>query len=120
MSAYTVEEVKKFVAQRQPNDEAPNLSLAFEVETKEFHFEIIITFVFWAQYKTFIAYPMVIESDGIGCVVKVQMPNEWFRYLKRELRKKVGVRHFHKVNVRDNSDRVNKLIGLRTVITSSL
>jgi hypothetical protein len=115
MPSYTPEEVKKFVARRTSNDDAPNLALGFEIETKVVHFEIIIAFQFWPQFRTFVAYPMVIESDGIGAIVKVEMPNEWFRYLKRELRKTVGVCHFHNVNVRDNSKRIEKLLGLKCI-----
>lgn len=115
MPGYTIEEVQRTVARRIPNDDTPNLALMFEVETHDVHFEIIVAFEFWPQFRTFVAYPMIMESEGCGVIVRAEMPDEWFRYLKHNLRKKIGVRHFHNVNLRDNSKRIEKFLGLKYV-----
>ncbi len=48
-------------------------------------------------------------------LVALEMPDAWFRYLKRELRKKLGVRHLHNINIKDNSRRIETLLGLQLI-----
>ncbi len=112
MKLYSPEEIRLIVASRaEIND---TIGVALDIDTDKAFLEIKIIFRFWPQYKTYVALPATIEP-GHCALVALEMPDAWYRYLKREIRLTFGVRHLHNVNLRDNSKRIEKLLGLKCI-----
>ena len=110
MVYYSAEEIKRIVASRAPIEDT--VAVAVDVDTDREKLEIKLIFRFWPKYKTYIAYPVSLDVHD-GVLIALSMPDAWFRYLKRELRKHFGVRHLHNVNLKDNSKRIEKLLGVK-------
>ena len=112
MLFYSAEEIRLIVASRAPVDDT--IAIAVDVDTDNEMLELKLIFRFWPKYKTYIAYPVSLNTHG-GAFIALQMSDAWFRYLKRELRKKLGVRHLHNINLKDNTKRIEKLLGLQLI-----
>ena len=113
MRVYTVDELRAIVSTRAVFHEPISMGFAAETDTKRV--EMLLLFQFWPQYRSYIAQPIICRPDGVYFTVAIQLPDEWYRYVKRELRKTFGVRHLHNVNKRDNSARIELLLGLQYI-----
>lgn len=112
MKFYSVDEIRAIVASRAPT--LDTIAVELEAETDIAHIKIKLLFEFWPQYRAYIALPIRYQQDGFE-LVALKMADEWRRYMKHELRKTFGVRHLHNVNIRDNSARIERLLGLQYV-----
>lgn len=112
MHLYSAEEIKLIVSSRAPIEDM--IGIALDADSGNEYLEIKLIFRFWPQFKTYIAYPATIEPEDCA-LVGMSMPDAWFRYLKRSLRKDFGVRHLHNVNLTDNSKRIGERLGLKLI-----
>ncbi len=109
MPSVTPEDLKKIITQRiKLQDEAyvtvplpDQNSLMFQVR-------------WWGQYRTYQAIPVVPAGDS-WFIALINMDETWFRYIKRKLRATYGVRHVANINQKDNAQRVEQLLGVRSV-----
>ena len=109
MPACTLEKIRAKVKAREETKDI--LIARFELENETISLDIIVILVWWQAFRTYIAQPIEI-IDGEYYSVLISMPGVWQRYLKRMVRKKLGVRHLHNINPANNESRIYDLLGV--------
>ena len=79
--------------------------------------DICFILEWWAQYRVYRAFP--IDSIGTGFTTwhycALIIPPEWYKVVKYHLRSNFQIHHVHGINQKDNSKRIDDLMGVQVI-----
>lgn len=109
MPAIAPHELKKIIQKRVVLEEAVYVKVPLPNDAV-----LMLQVRWWEQFRTYQAVP-VSKLEDRPYLVRLTMDDRWFRFIKRNLRVKYGVRHVSNINPKNNERRIEQLLGVQRV-----